>query len=85
MGIPAGMKLPEAYHRAASRYQQLMPAIVGVIGTLWGMHLGFQRVHAEPVSLALLVSLRDAFEALGVAMLAGCVVFAALLLIELSE
>jgi len=81
MGALAGMNLPEAYRRAAWRYQRLAPG-VGVIGTLWGIHVAFQRVPTGPASLELLIPPSELFEALGVATVAGFAVFASLLLIE---
>jgi len=75
------MKLPEAYQRAASRYQGLAP-FVGLIGTLWGIHIAFLRVRAGAVPQELWFPATDFVQVFGAAALAGFVVFLALLLIE---
>lgn len=80
----AGMNLPEPYRRVASRYQRLAP-VVGIIGTLWGIHRAFQRVHAGMTPAELWLAAPDAVETLGVAALAGFAVFLALLVIERSR
>ena len=75
------MKVPEAYRRAATRYQQLAP-MVGLIGTLWGIHISFRRLHTGAAPMELWIPTTDLVEALGVTVLAGLVVFLGFLVVE---
>ena len=75
------MKPSVPFQRAIQRYHELAP-LVGVIGTLWGINLGFQRAAGGAGSLEQGILLADLAEVFVATTLAGVAVFAALLMIE---